>query len=95
MRGGLHNCGLTMDHLCDYVRGKVACHFNYIAAVSGAGGTKTSAPWRDSENVLTRALQAVSGYAFADGDMLKLESGTWDQQTRIDMLLLRRFARPM
>ena len=91
MRGGLHNCGLTMEHLCDYVRGKVACHFNYIAAVSGAGGTKTSAPWRDSENVLTRALQAVSGYAFADGDMLKLESGTWDQQTRIDMLLLRFF----
>ncbi len=91
MRGGLHNCGLTMDQLCDYVRGKVSCHFNYIAAVSGAGGTKTSAPWLDSEKVLTRALQAVSGYAFADGDMLKMESGTWDQQTRIDMLLLRFF----
>jgi len=91
MRGGLHNCGLTMDQLCDYVRGKVACHFNYIAAISGAGGSQSSAPWLDSESILTRALQAVSGYAFADGDMLKIESGTWDQRTRIDMLLLRFF----
>ena len=93
LRGGLHSCGVTMDAVCEYIRGKVSCHFNYIAAVSGAGGCRTTAPWLAAEDVLTQSLRAVSGYSFADGATLKLESGTWDQRTRIDMLQLRFFAK--
>ena len=88
-RGGLPNSGASMDALCDFVRGKVACHFNYVAAITGAGGCSSTAPWRGTEDIMTRALREVAGRGYADGAMLKIESGTWDQETRIDMLLLR------
>ena len=58
-RGGLQNWGVPVSALLDFVRGKVAAHFNYIAAVTGAGGTKSSAPWRATEDVLTAALRTA------------------------------------
>ena len=88
-RGGLQNWGVPVSALLDFVRGKVAAHFNYIAAVTGAGGTKSSAPWRATEDVLTAALRTATSQPRANGDALKRETGTWDQQTRIDKLVLR------
>jgi hypothetical protein len=88
-RGGFQNMGFSLFEQLTYVRGKVDCHFNYVAAVTGSGGTKSSAPWVGAEDVMSRALCVMSGFPFADGDALKAESGTWDRQTRIDMLLLR------
>jgi len=55
-RGGLQNWGVSMDAMLDYVRGKVAAHFNYISAVTGAGGAPSSAPWRRAESTMTEAL---------------------------------------
>jgi hypothetical protein len=94
-RGGFQHAGFTLADQLMYVRGKVACHFNYVAAVTGAGGSvlaskkKGSAPWLGSESVMSRALCMLAEFPFADSDALKVESGTWDQQTRIAMLLLR------
>ena len=91
-RGGLQNWGVPVSALLDFVRGKVAAHFNYIAAVTGAGGTKSSAPWRATEDVLTAALRTATSQPRANGDALKRETGTWDQQTRIDKLVLHTIA---
>jgi hypothetical protein len=88
-RGGLQNWGVPVSALLDFVRAKVAAHFNYIAAVTGAGGTKSSAPWRATEDVMTAALRTATSQPGANGDALKRETGTWDQQTRIDKLVLR------
>ena len=88
-KGGLQCLGISLASQVDYVRGKVACHFNYIAAVAGAGGAVSSAPWRPAEKKMVDALRTVIGYRFANATALMAESGTWDQQTRIDMLLLR------
>ena len=88
-RGGLQNWGVPVSALLDFVRAKVAAHFNYIAAVTGAGGTKSSAPWRATEDVMTAALRTATSQPGANGDAIKRETGTWDQQTRIDKLVLR------
>jgi hypothetical protein len=88
-RGGFQNMGFSLVEQLTYVRGKVDCHFNYVAAVTGSGGAKSSAPWAGAEDVMSRALCVMAGFPFMDGDALKAESGTWDRQTRIDMLLLR------
>ena len=94
-RGGFQNAGYSLFDQLNNVRAKIACHFNYIAAVSGSGGrsrgapNSISAPWTGAEDVISRALCVIAGFPFADTDALKAESGTWDQQTRIDMLLLR------
>jgi len=95
MRGGLQNCGVSLDAQCDFVRAKVACHFNYISVVAGAGGNKSSAPWLKTEAILTRALRTVAGDGFGSGAALKMESGTMDQETRICMLLLRFYCKIM
>lgn len=95
-RGGFQHSGYSLADQLTFVRGKVACHFNYIAAVTGAGGInnqtqkkKNTAPWLSAEAVMSRALCAIVDFPFANSDVLKIESGTWDQQTRIAMLLLR------
>jgi hypothetical protein len=85
----LQHWGVSIDAMLDFVRGKVAAHFNYVAAVSGSGGAASSAPWRGAESTMTQALRTITGCPFASGSALKQETGTWDQQTRIDMLSLR------
>jgi len=92
-KGGLQHSGASLHAQLEYVRGKVASHFNYISAVTGAGGFKSSAPWRGCEDVLTDALRTVADCPIMNGDILKVESGTWDQKTRIYMLLLRFFSK--
>jgi hypothetical protein len=92
-KGGLQHSGASLHALLEYVRGKVASHFNYISAVTGAGGCKSSAPWRQCEEVMSDALQTVVDCSIMNGNALKIESGTWDQQTRIFMLLLRFFSK--
>ena len=95
-RGGFQHTGLALADQLAYVRGKVACHFNYVAAVAGAGGiahraTKknNTAPWLGAERVMERALCAMVDFPFYDKEALKIESGTWDQQSRTANLLLR------
>ena len=88
-RGGLQNSGYSLADQLDFARAKVACHFNYISAVTGAGGHPSTAPWSRAEVVWDRALRTIAGYNFANTHALKIEAGVWDQQTRIDMLLLR------
>ena len=95
-KSGIHNCGAPLETLATYVRGKVACHFNYMAAITGATTCIKERPaWAKAEDTMTAALRLVAGYQLANGDALKIESGTWDTQTRIDMLLLRRMAKTL
>ena len=86
--GWQHRAG-SMHALLTVVRSKIFSHFAYIAAVTGAGGATSSAAWRRSMAVMTDALQAISGVRFAPASALPVEAGVWDQETWIDMLLLR------
>jgi hypothetical protein len=89
IRSGIHNWGVSMDALLDFIRGKVSCHFNYLAAIAGGGGLPSAAHWAKADDVMTLALRVVLGYRFADGDSLKAETGTWPIQVRTKMLMLR------
>jgi hypothetical protein len=93
MRNGLHNWGVSMDALLDFVRGKVACHFNYLAAIAGGGGKVDAVHWASADKVMAKALQVILGYCFADGDCLRAETGTWPTQIRAKMLMVRFFCK--
>ena len=88
-RAGLqHRFGSLHSQLA-YARAKIFCHLTYISALTGAGGTASSAAWRASIKAVQGMLQTIVGHTFARGEALEIEAGLWDQQTRIDTLLLR------
>ena len=88
-RGGWQHRSGSMASQLTYAQGKIFCHFNYVAAIAGAGGCKTSAPWRKNEDVVAWTLRTIAQLPGGDATALAIEAGVWDQETRIDMLLLR------
>jgi hypothetical protein len=64
-----------------FVDAKVFCHFNLVAAIAGSAGSASSTAWVDNDDPLAKAM------------VLRCEFGVWDLKTRIDMLMLRMFAK--
>ena len=89
LRGGWQHRTGSLNSQMSFAHAKVFCHFNYIAALTGTGGAKSSAPWRVNEDIVGWVLHAVSGQLFANQDALRIEAGIWPWQDRCDMLLLR------
>ena len=89
LRGGWQHRAGSLNSQMSFAHAKLFCHFNYIAALTGAGGGKTTAPWLKNEDIVTWVLRAVSGQRFANADALRVEAGVWPWQCRCDMLLLR------
>ena len=89
LRGGWQRRGGSLAHQLDFARAKIWCHANYLAALSGSGGCKTSAPWREFEKVMGWTLRAIAGLPGANVKALQIESGVWDLAATLDMLLLR------
>ena len=90
-RGGWQHRGGSMASQLAYAQAKIFCHFNHVAAIAGAGGCASSAPWRKNETVVAWTLRTIAHLAGGDtvATALAIEAGVWDQETRIDMLLLR------
>ena len=88
-RGGWQHRSGSLASQLTYAQGKIFCHFNYVAAIAGAGGCKTSAPWRKNEDIVAWTLRTIAQLPGGDATALAIEAGVWDQETRIDMLLLR------
>jgi hypothetical protein len=88
-RAGWQHRGGSLHSLLMDARAKILCHFTYISALTGAGGLSSSAPWKRCDDVVTGVLQTIGGCNEANGFALAAEAGLWDQQTRIDALLLR------
>ena len=90
-RGGWQHRGGSMAAQLAYAQAKIFCHFNHVAAIAGAGGCESSAPWRKNETVVAWTLRTIAHLAGGKdvATALAIEAGVWDQETRIDMLLLR------
>ena len=90
-RGGWQHRGGSMAAQLAYAQAKIFCHFNHVAAIAGAGGCEASAPWRKNETVVAWTLRTIAHLAGGKdvATALAIEAGVWDQETRIDMLLLR------
>lgn len=93
MNSGIHNWGVSLDALLDFVRAKVACHFHYVAAIAGGGGAPTAVQWVEADKIMASALRVMLGYRFADAASLRSETGTWPVQLRAKMLMLRFFCK--
>lgn len=89
LRGGWQHRAGSLNSQMAFAHAKIFCHFNYIAALTGAGGGVTTAPWLKNEEIVTWVLRAVSGQRFANAEALRVEAGIWPWQRRCDMLLLR------
>ena len=89
LRGGWHKRAGSLESQMVYARSSILCHLTYVAALTGAGGSAATASWRRGEKLVASVLRTVTDCRFADAEALAVESGTWDLQTRIDMLLLR------
>lgn len=89
LRGGWHKRAGSLESQMVYARSSILCHLTYVAALAGAGGAASSASWRRGEKLVASVLRTVTDCRFANAEALAVESGTWDLQTRIDMLLLR------
>ena len=78
----------------EFMRATVFTHFDYISAVAGAGGdVRDQGSWPGNEELVTWALRMITGCRFVKPEALRIESGTWDQRSRIDKLLLRFWAK--
>lgn len=64
----------------------VTSHLDYVAALAGS---LDSSSIETNEKIVTAVLRLIAGNAMLDSQMLRIESGTWDQVTRIQMLQLR------
>ena len=92
-RGGWQNRAGSLDAQLTFAKNKIFCHFTYVAAVAGAGGAVSSAPWRKCEKVIDAVLRAISGYHKIPVEAMRIEAGIWDLRTRIDMLLMRMYCK--
>jgi hypothetical protein len=89
LRGGWQRRAGSLATQLDYARAKIFSHFNYIAAIAGAAGTGSTAPWRKSDEVVGWVLRAITGLPHADVEALKIEAGWWANGLHIQMLQTR------
>lgn len=88
-RGGWQHRAGSMAAQLTYAHNKIFCHFNHVAAITGAGGSKSSAQWRNNASIVEWTLRDITGLHAVSGTALEIESGVHDQETRIDVLLTR------
>ena len=92
-RAGLHRKGLSPAQLYKYAQNKILCYLNRPATISGAGGRDSSAAWKDNSASVATVLRTLMCSPYASRLALFGEFGVWDARSRIDMLLLRQFAK--
>ena len=92
-RAGMHRKGLSPAQLYRYASNKFLCYLDLPSKVSGAGGCRSSAPWAGNDGAIAKALATIMCQYDASRMALRGEFGVWDAQSRIDMLLLRQFAK--
>lgn len=90
---GMHKKGLSPAQLYKYAQNKALCYLNRPSAISGAGGAVSSAPWSANDGLVVDALQTIMCDWHSSHLTLRGEFGIWDARTRIDLLLLRQFAK--
>ena len=74
-------------------RAKIWSYFDSIMALTGAGGTLSSAFCNKADDNITKVLKSIVGYARCTQELLRIESGIWDTRTRADMLVMRFFTK--
>ena len=95
LTSGWHRRSGSLATQLTHAHAKVLCHFNYVSAIAGAAGTNykhSVQHWLKSDTVAQWVLRTIAGRS-VNLTALKIEAGVWDQRTRIDMLLLRMWAK--
>ena len=97
LNGGWHRRAGSLAAQLDYARARIFSHFNYVAALAGAGGNATSAPWRACDDVVDWVLCAISGQHGGDmtKEALRVEAGVWAFVPRVDQMLLRMWCKSL
>jgi hypothetical protein len=83
---GFSQEGASLASQLRAVNALVVSHLDYIASIAGV---PSKSELEENESIVTAALKLVAGNSRLNSQMLRMESGTWDQQTRIQMLQLR------
>jgi hypothetical protein len=92
--GGLFTHSGSMFSMLTFARAKIWLHYDSLMAVTGTGGTKTSAFYKSADdNILNSVLRMIVGHANWNSRVLRIESGIWDTVSRADMLILRFLAK--
>ena len=87
--GGLFTHSGSMSSMLTFARAKIWSHYDSLMAVTGAGGTKTSAFYKVADQNINNVLRMIVGHANWNTKALRIESGIWDTVSRADMLMLR------
>ena len=91
--GGLFFHAGSMAFMVTFCRAKIWSYFDAIMAVTGAGGSDSSAFFNKADESITKVLKSIAGYARCTQELLRIESGLWDTRTRADMLVMRFFTK--
>ena len=87
-RAGFHNGGAPLAFQYRLACANVFCHFDTVSMLAGA--ERSAAMINGIEKVVGMVLRAITAAPrTCSREGLEVESGTWDQDTRIRMLLLR------
>ena len=89
MVGGLFTHSGSMFSMLTFARAKIWSHYDSLMAVTGAGGTKTSAFYKVADQNINNVLRMIVGHANWNTKALRIESGIWDTVSRADILMLR------
>ena len=83
----------SFSSMLDFARAKIWPHFDSIMAITGVGGSDTSAFHNVADVCIGKVLRSIAGYARMNATVLRIESGVWDTITRAHMLLARLHAK--
>ena len=86
---GLFTHSGSMFAVVTFARAKIWSHYDSLMAVTGTGGSKTSAFYKVADECIKKVLRMVVGHAHWNLQALRIESGVWDTVSRADMLILR------
>ncbi len=91
--GGFQFHAGSLASMLIFARAKIWCHLDYLFAITGTGGRKSSAPHLTADECIDNVLKRIAGHGSLNTSALRIESGVWDTVSRSDMLITRFFTK--
>ena len=91
--GGFQFHAGSLASMLIFAHAKIWCHLDYLFAITGTGGCKSSAPYLNADECIDNVLKRIAGHGSLNASALRIESGVWDTVSRSDMLITRFFTK--
>ena len=91
--GGLFFHAGSLAGMATFARAKIWSYLDSVMAITGAGGSASSAFCWVVDACIGNVLRSIGGYSTFNQEALRIESGVWDTRTRTDMLVMRFFTK--